>query len=277
MLSAPLVQSDVEDAFKNVLADISLLARGGQAVVYRARRLQNSLGVETNDPVALKIYLDPDQSERVDREIAVAISMSSDCFCGLLSHGTVYLSSEQYRFLIWAYIEGESLDLFMAKANVHPALAAVIGRDICKAIAEIWAKRIVHRDINPKNIMIRHGLERAVLIDLGVAKHLEQSPLTGIGLTWGTAGYMSPEQMTGMPLTCQSDVFSLGITLQESLTGKHPTNLDQRSLLSGGPPTHTIAPHAPAGLAALIDRMVHARPARRPTPVDLVDTFSDLL
>lgn len=277
MSIAQLPLAEISAAFANTLSQITPIAIGGQAAVYSAIRQRNQAGLDTGDAVALKIYLDVNENQRVEREVQVAASMSSDCLCGLLDHGTVKVQNQFYRYLIWTYIEGESLESSIKRAAVPPSLACVIGRDVSKAIQAIWDKRIVHRDVNPKNIMVRKGLERAVLIDLGVAKHLEQSPLTAAGLTWGTTGYLSPEQMLGMPLTCQSDVFSLGVTLQEALGAKHPTGRDQRSLASGGPPTHTVAPNTPAILAALIDRMVNNRPARRPAPNELTDSFANFL
>jgi serine/threonine-protein kinase len=101
--------------------------------------------------------------------------------------------------------------------------------------------------------------------------------LTAIGFTCGTMGYLSPEQCrTERQLTCQSDVFSLGVTLQECLVGRHPTLGDQQALCVSPRPTAALAPTVPAGLAQLIDSMLELRAAFRPLPGTL-DTRFDAL
>ena len=78
---------------------------------------------------------------------------------------------------------------------------------------------------------------RACVIDLGVARHLDQTTLTALGITWGTLGYMSPEQTRAVrQLTCKSDLFSLGVILLESAWYKSLIRLrasDHRSLGGG--------------------------------------------
>ena len=143
------------------------------------------------------------------------------------------------------------------------------GRDVAEAIVVLWTKRIVHRDIKPSNILVSTD-GRSVLIDLGVARYLEFTTLTAPGHSIGTYGYMSPEQAgASRRLTCKSDIFSLGIVLQEALSGKHPTLHDQVALHNGGPSTATLRQGLPLDLAGLIDSMVESRPFKRPDP-DLV-------
>jgi serine/threonine protein kinase len=181
----PTVEN-VAAAFSDTLRNVHQLRVGGQATVYRATRLRNSLGIETGDDVALKVYFDPTQDQRVDREIDAAKTVRSGNLCELFNHGYITIGDYDYQFLTWSYIEGEPLDTVLQKGPVPPNIAAVIGRDVAKAVQAIWDKRIVHRDVNPKNIMLVRGLEKAILIDLGVAKYLDHSPLTAAGLTWVT-------------------------------------------------------------------------------------------
>lgn len=112
-----------------------------------------------------------------------------------------------------------------------------------------------------------------VLIDLGVARHLSLGSLTTMGKTWGSEGYMSPEHAkAARQLSCKSDVFSLGVVLQQCLSGKHPTGFDQMKLMFGGIRTASLCAHAPAELAAIIDRMLEVRPK----PAELVEILRDL-
>jgi serine/threonine protein kinase len=72
-----------------------------------------------------------------------------------------------------------------------------------------------------------------ILIDLGVARHLDKTTLTSYGFTLGTIGYLSSEQMKAQRnLTCKSDMFSLGIVLLEAGLGHHPTNYNQKEILN---------------------------------------------
>ena len=161
--------------------------------------------------------------------------------------------------------------------QVIAALRLQLGRDVARAIDHIWSKRIVHRDVAPKNMMLRRGDLEAVLIDLGIARHLSESPLTAPGLTWGTYGYLSPEQCRAEPnLSCHSDVFSLGVSLQEALVGRHPTRGDQQILVTTPPKTSDLVPSSPAALAEVVDLMLSLRAPFRPLPAALVIRFADL-
>jgi len=266
----------VQEVFNGRFRISGPLRLGGQALVLRAT--QPVSGSDTEQDVALKLYLDSNQDERVLREIEAASRVRHLTLANLLEHGTVQIGDRRFRYLAWEFIPGTALDSRLASTGpVAPKVCAVVGRDVATAIEAIWARRIVHRDVNPKNIMLRAGDQGAVLIDLGIAKYIDSSPLTGPGLTWGTAGYLSPEQMSGLELTCQSDIFSLGISLQQALTGNHPTNYDQRALRYGGPRTEDLHATAPARFAGLLDRMVTQRPAHRPAPRMLIDGFTELI
>jgi serine/threonine protein kinase len=125
--------------------------------------------------------------------------------------------------------------------------------------------------------MLRVGDRDAVLIDLGIARHLLESSITAPQMTWGTVGYLSPEQaQASRNLSCASDIFSLGVTLQESLLGRHPTNRDQFRLLTNAPKTATLLPNAPPQMIRLIDQMIAPRPAYRPLPSNLATEFAAL-
>lgn len=112
-------------------------------------------------------------------------------------------------FVATEFIEGEVLSAVLSRGHLPTGQVARIGREIALAIAALWVERLVHRDIKPNNIMFAHN-GRAVLIDLGVARHLSLGALTTLGKTWGTDGYMSPEQANALrQLSCKSDIFSL--------------------------------------------------------------------
>lgn len=250
---------------------------GGQGVVYRAIRTRARDGSAANDSVALKLHTDPGQDVRVEREIAAMERLRHPNLANLVEHDRITIEGRSVRYVAWEFIEGEALDHRLQAGALPAKIVIFIGRDVARAIEHIWTARIVHRDVNPKNIMLKVGDREAVLIDLGVARHLDEGTITTAGTTWGTMGYFSPEQCHAEPqLTCQSDVYCLGIVLQQALCGRHPTNGDQAALIARPCRTSDLAPSAPAQLADLIDRMFYARAAFRPTPGAIASKLAEL-
>ena len=255
----------------------ALIRGGGQGVVYRGTRTRTPDGVVAADECAIKYYFDSAQDQRVDREIRALEGFRHPNLANVLEHGGFNVNGEPVRFVVWEYIDGEALDTRLRAGALSGRIVACIGRDAARAIDHIWSKRIVHRDVAPKNIMLKRGDAEAVLIDLGIARHLLESPLTAPGFTWGTYGYLSPEQCRAEPnLTCHSDVFSLGVSLQEALAGRHPTRGDQQALVAAPPKTSNLVASAPAALAEVIDRMLSLRAPFRPLPAALIARFAEL-
>src|SRR6516164_5521347 len=131
----------------------------------------------------------------------------------------------------------------------------------------------------------------AILIDLGAARYLDQDDAhrtlapsryadpTNTSPTlkpMGTLGYFSPEQLAGLaPLSCASDVFSLGVVMLQCLLGRHPTGYDQ-SALSEGIQASGGRLGVSAGLLCALDKMLSARPTFRPNPAELSRCFESL-
>jgi len=128
----------------------------------------------------------------------------------------------------------------------------------------------------------------AVLIDLGIASFLEidaaPRPLRPVPYfapekvrAWGTTGYMSPEQARGLrPLSCASDIFSLGVVMLESIQGWHPTNHDQRALVDGIRASErrlTVSP----GLVSTLDMMLLAHPPRSRGKLEKLSSYFQML
>lgn len=143
---------------------------------------------------------------------------------------------------------------------------AKIGQDIGSAADALWARRIVHRDIKPANI-VRASNGTYVLVDVGLARHVDRSGLTGAGLAVGTPGYMSPEQARGRrDLTVHSDAFALGITLYEIAAKVHPFGRDQVRIMRGLVPAElkTHRGDLSDAICRGIHRMMSVRSAARP-------------
>lgn len=256
----------MQAAFGSRFTIIESIAAGGQGAVFRA------LSGDGVGQVALKVYFEDQIEERTRREIVALQSIIGDTIVKLADEGRCDLRGQPCIFIATSYIAGETLAALISRGPLDESVAARVGHDIALAVGMLWAKRIVHRDIKPSNIMIT-STGRAVLIDLGLARHLDLSPLTSVGKTWGTEGYLSPEQAKGFLLSCKSDIFALGIVLQESLLGRHPTARRQLPLLEGGPRTSGLRAGLSAALVTLIDSMVHKSPLRRPLPQEAANAL----
>lgn len=254
-----------------------VIRAGGQGVVCAGVRTVARSNKKVSQDVAIKFYLDPTQDERVDREIRALQGYSHPNWANLLEHGRISIAERQVRYVAWEFVEGKPLDELLQQGPLPAKKVCLLGRDVSLAIQHIWQKRIVHRDVKPRNIMLRSPSLEAVLIDLGIGRHLSEPTLTTLGFTLGTPGYMSPEQCRAeKQLTCHSDVFSLAVVLQEALLGNHPTHGDQSLLLTSWLPTVHIVPSVPLPLAKVIDAMLHPRAAFRPHPANLSVKFSEM-
>ncbi len=135
-------------------------------------------------------------------------------------------------FIAMEYVQGQDLSEILEKARAlgnpfSPEHAAYITIEICKGLdyahrrtdAEGRPLRVIHRDISPPNILVSMDGE-VKITDFGIAKAAHKLGCTEAGVVKGTFGYMSPEQVRGLPLDHRTDIFSAGILLHEMLTGR---------------------------------------------------------
>jgi serine/threonine protein kinase len=151
-------------------------------------------------------------------------------------------------------------------ARLRPALAQV-----CRALACVHARGLVHRDLKPTNIMV-DDRRVARLMDFGLVKGTSDSEdsLTQTGRVVGTYRYMSPEQAQGLPVSPRSDLYSLGVILYELLAGvppftsSEPVGLWREILTSRPPPIASGNPGVDPALARLAESLLEKDPAKRP-------------
>ena len=168
----------------------------------------------------------------------------------------------------WVVMElvlGETLADALRRGPLEPVRTAEVGRVLAEALAHVHAEGLVHRDVKPANVLLgRDG--RVRLTDFGIARLVDAARVTATGLTVGTAGYLSPEQVTGSHVGPPSDVYSLGLVLLECLTGarEYPGTAVEVALarLSRQP---RVPADLPAGWPGLLEAMTAREPAGRPT------------
>jgi serine/threonine protein kinase len=127
-------------------------------------------------------------------------------------------------FIYFAFVEGRALREHV-QAETVPSLDLTRRwfTQVAAALDHAHSKGIVHRDVKPDNIIIAHGEDNATIVDFGIALTADDvKKLTKVGYAIGTPAYMSPEQANGEDLDKRSDIYSLGITLYETLAGHLP-------------------------------------------------------
>jgi serine/threonine protein kinase/TolB-like protein/Flp pilus assembly protein TadD len=198
------------------------LGRGGMGVTYKA------FDVHLQRPVALKIInaqLFGNDSARLRfvREARAAASVRHPNVASVFhlgeSGGNYYYAME--------FVEGETLDALIRRSGcLETDLALEMVGQVASGLAAIEKQRLVHRDIKPSNIMVslQDGkLENVKIIDLGLAKGVaEENTLSTVGAFIGTPAYASPEQFAGIATDMRSDLYSLGVTLWETVSGELP-------------------------------------------------------
>ncbi|HTA73477.1 MAG TPA: serine/threonine-protein kinase [Gemmatimonadaceae bacterium] len=267
---------ELAEALKEQYAFEGEIGRGGMGVVYRARDLK------LDRPVAIKVLppyfeRDPAIRERFLREARTA---------GSLSHANivpVYRADELggHVFFAMAYVDGESLGTRLVDGRTipHPALVPLLV-DVARALDYAHARKVIHRDVKPENILIEGTTGRAMLTDFGIARVAATGAMTATGQVLGTVWYMSPEQVMGEPLDGRSDLYALGVVAFRALSGRFPFDSEVPAAIlvahatRPAPPLSSVAPRVPAALAAIVDKCLSKTPAARyRTGAELADAL----
>jgi eukaryotic-like serine/threonine-protein kinase len=190
-----------------------VIGRGGMAEVYRAwdQVLERSVAVKM-----LRVSAsDPADRARFARETSTLATLNHPGLVTVLDAGTV----EDRPFLVMELVDGAALSSWVRGAALDPRYVAAAGAQVADALRYVHGEGTVHRDVTPANILLaRDG--RVLLADFGIARlAADTARLTAHGLMVGTVGYLSPEQVTGGDVGPAADVYALGLTLLEALTG----------------------------------------------------------
>ncbi|MCC6746552.1 MAG: serine/threonine protein kinase [Deltaproteobacteria bacterium] len=240
-----------------------LLGKGGMSMVYRARHLL------TDQEVAVKV-LPPDLAQH--RELKARFIDEARTLARLEHPNIVllhnFVEEQGHLYLIMQLAEGDTLEQVIAReGRVGVGDVVAVGVEVLRALEYAHDQQVIHRDIKPSNIIIR-GDGAVKVMDFGIAKIVGSTKLTQTGQTMGTVRYMSPEQVRGKQVDHRTDLYSLGVTLYEAVTGRTPFDGDthfeimRKHLTDVARPARELA-HIPAALDHVLTRSMEKRALAR--------------
>jgi len=288
MPDLPTLTAEQVEAAIEPVSNVSDLGRGGQKLVFR--------GDIAGTPYALKFAIAPDEldatasddedsEEGTDLDVIVRASREvetmRDCASphmvklGPIDLTVCTIDDQRLLYFTEEFIDGRDLRTILGTDGPLPADDVItLGIQLADAIKGLWDLQKVHRDIKPANIMRRQDSGSFVLLDAGFAFDVVGESLSG-GMLVGTPIYFSPEQFdyssrrTGMDF--RSDIFALGVTMYEVLTGRHPfwrrghsSQTAFNNILTKTPdPPSSIVDGVSVGLNEVILRMLGKSPHLR--------------
>ncbi len=242
---------------------IGTLGAGGIGQVYQVRHAI-SQRVEAMK-VLLTAQAGPEEvSERFLREIRVLASLDHPNIAAL---HTAFRHDGQM-IMIMEFVEGVTLRAKLGTGSIMMSQSLDYIRQVLSGLAFAHANGVVHRDIKPSNIMVTRN-DRIKLLDFGLAFQGRGSDLTRTGLILGSLHYMSPEQVMGERVDARSDIYSVGITLYQLLTGRAPIDGSSEFAIASGhlketpPNPASINPNIPAQLCEIVMKSLAKSPDDR--------------
>src|SRR6266851_3600374 len=254
---------------------LSPLGKGGMGEVYRARdrKLDRDVAVKVLPP---SVAADPDTLARFEREAKAVAALSHPNVLAIHDFGT----HDGISYAVMELLEGETLRGKLNAGPISQKQAVDYALQVAKGLSAAHEKGVVHRDLKPENLFVTKD-GHLKLLDFGLAKKVEAvapgketSAPTGSGHTepgtvMGTVGYMSPEQVRGLPVDHRSDIFSFGAILYEMLTGKRAFKAEEDAetmhaiLKSKPPPIPVTHPGFSPPLAHIVRHCLEKKPEDR--------------
>jgi len=251
------------------------IGRGGMGIVFRAfdPRLDREVALKRLTQVASG---DPDFSDSLRKEARALARLSHpnivQVFDIVEDHGEIWIVLE--------LIDGTDMGARVRETgSMAPTEVVEIGAQVASALAYAHSRDLLHRDVKPANVLLS-SQGQVKLTDFGIAKLLgPEGGRTQSGQVIGSPRYMSPEQRRGAPLDERTDIYSLGVTLYEMMTGLVPDSREpdqiREALTMSGPPPASGFRDLPVELDQLVMEMLAESPQDRPSGMDdVVDRLS---
>lgn len=244
------------------------LGKGAMGVVYLGR------DPKINRVVAIKAIPLAEEFEEEDLAEARARFFREAEMAGRLNHPaivTVYDAGEDQglAYIAMEYLRGQHLSHFADAGRLLPAKTVMmLAARVADALHYAHRQNVVHRDIKPANIMFNPESDELKITDFGIAR-LTDASRTKTGIVLGTPSFMSPEQLEGRSLDGRSDLFALGVSLYQLLTGQLPFRADSMPRLmqkiANEPhgPINLARPDLPPCIVSIVDKVLAKSPEDR--------------
>jgi serine/threonine protein kinase len=251
------------------------LGEGGMGVVYK--------GMDTNlgRPVAVKMLTaelahNPEIVERFRAEARAQANLNHANLAVLYA----FLVEDGTAFMVMEFVEGQTFEqMIRAGGPIPPEKALPLFKQALSGVGAAHRMGIVHRDIKPSNIMLNTaGIVK--VMDFGIAKVVGTRGMTRTGMQLGTPAYMAPEQIQNKPIDTRTDIYALGITLYQMLSGQLPFQHDSdfetmnSQVAATPPPMQQMFPYAPIQYQNVVMKALEKDPNNR---FQTVEAFSAAL
>jgi serine/threonine-protein kinase len=251
------------------------LGEGGMGVVFKARQ------VALDRWVAVKVLRDelqqePEYIKRFFKEARLAGRLRHANIVSALDCGTAQGRS----YMVMEYVEGKPLDRLLKSRGALPEPEALdIARGIAEALQYAWLHHLIHRDLKPQNVLLtKEGVPK--VSDFGLCRDIRDLPhLTSLGIIHCTPEYSSPEQARGdRDIDVRADLYSLGVTLYEMLTGSLPfeasdpaTMIVRHAMDRPRPPIERNGAISPQTNQLVLDLLEKAKEERPSAPAMVIE------
>jgi eukaryotic-like serine/threonine-protein kinase len=242
------------------------IARGAMGIIFKGERRKDGTVVALK-VLPLQNVTEREDIERFKREIETITGLVHPNIVRVYDFG----QEEHFYYYAMEFLDGRSLrELIHDRGHLSPFHGVEIVRDAARGVSYAHQHGVIHRDLKPSNIMIcRDGAVK--IVDFGLAYHKSSQILTATGITLGTPAYMSPEQIEGgrADITERSDIYSLGVSLYETLTGERPFEGDnhydvmKKVLFDAPQSAHLANPSVPESISRVIGRAIARNPSDR--------------
>ncbi len=245
---------------------IEKIGSGGMADVYKAVQagtLHRTVAVKILKP---EFQTDAAFVRRFEQEAQAVLNLSHEHIVRSYDVGT----EGDLHYIVLEYVDGSTLkECIRAQGRFLPRSAINLATQVLDALSHAHEQGIIHRDVKPQNIII-NARGHAKLADFGIARNADSSTITYAGsMVMGSVHYISPEQAKGRQVTVESDIYSMGVTLYEMVTGRLPfegensVSIALRHIQEEIVPPIVLEPTLPPALNDVIMKAVSKQPTLR--------------